>query len=1858
MGTSGNGTVPAQLTTGLTNYMQTMAPNSSVVTTQTVPTFGGNQYPTWQSIYDGLLTGSAVQITMWGGDNHSVTVTGFNWNDASQNGIITASDSATITVVDPWTGLNETLPIWQNTVGGVIQIAISSSYTGGATVNSQILSSTVTTPNQWNSAGSANWSSTSSWLGPVPNGAGTMANFLNAATGPTTVTLDSSRTVGYLNFDSPNAYSLVAAGSSTLTLLQSGSGSATISVTSVFGAGAHTIASPLVLASPLLITQNSSTPLTISAPISDGGNGFALTTAGVGTVILANANTYAGGTTISAGTLQLGTGASGQDGSLSSNINNNSALVYNLAGNQTFSGAIRGTGTVSKTGNGSLTLAGANTYSGATSIVMGTLALGSNSGLSSASTVTLGSASTGGSLDLAGYSPTVSGLVVAPGAVAANQIIGNSSKSSPSTLTVNPGLTGSSTFGGVIQDAIASGNQNVSLYLTGGTLALTGQNTYTGPTNIGGNSVLVLGPGGVLGNTSVNVAGGGTFATGYTAPGTIDGGGNLSLAGGSTLNMQDGSINTLAFTGNGTFGQNSSSSTLLEFDLGLGQADQVAFGGDASANGTLNFAFSAPSGIVSPGVYPLVTAAAGGLGGGGYSLNNTTGSIAGQSLTLSSNASGIYVTVGDPAPARALLSQGAAIPNTQVVVNPGGIFATGYTANGTINGGSNLTMYSGATLDMQDGAFNTLAFSGSAYIGAPIQNANGSAASTLIQLDLGPGQNDELSFAGAAALSGTVNFAFATSSVTLSPGKYTLLTAAGGLLSASSGTGSGFALNNVTGKLDGQSLYLSHDADNIYVSIGTPLIGAIVAAPTASAIITGGSTPFTFTVSNSGSYDLNFSAVPGASTTGSVSGPIHVGAGNTSLATSGMTFAGTSIGPSQSGAFTVSDPNAANGPQVGQVAVNVYDHASGSISGTTIVLPNTIVGYHGQLSYPTSISVNNANGYRANLKTTSSIQEGNVSFVNVSGVAPGTNAFLGVVVTLSGSQWVGQFSLNQTATIGFADDSTLSGALSNVGTAAVAIAGVVFDHASGTASGTTIALPDSIAGYVGSLSGASSATVTNVSGYRADLVTTGGTSSGYVSINNVSGIHQGNSSTIGAAANLDGTQGVGPGSLNQTFNLTYADDPTLLGASSNLGSLSVTVTGNVYNHSSGSASGTTIALPDSIAGYSGTLAGASSATVSNAAGYRVNLQTTGGTSAGFVSINNVNGIAPGSSAAIAADAAVNGTQPAGPGALNQTFNLTYADNSNLPGVSSNLGALAIAVSGNVYNHASGSAVGTTIALPDSIVGYTGSLAGATSATVSNADGYRVNLQTTGGTSSGFVSINNVSGVAAGSSSSIAAAANLSGAQLVGPGTLDQTFNLSYSDDSNLAGASGNLGSLSIAVTGNVYDHASPSTAGTIISLPDSIAGYTGSLAGATSATVSNATGYRVNLQTFGGTSSGFVSINNVSGVAAGSSSSIAAAANLSGAQLVGPGTLDQTFNLSYADDSNLAGASGNLGSLSIAVTGNVYDHASGSLDGTTITLPVVHVGYSGNLASQNGVTISNAAGYRVNLKTTGGSASAGGISLSGDLSGLAEGGAGGTISATLSAGQSAGVINQAFSLALGDDSALPGANASVASTTLTVTGGVFSGNGIWNSASGSLWGSGNNWTDENGVQAAPGTFAGFGTTDTATFNGAGSVATISLSGANPSLKAITFSTSNYLLTDGTLTLATGDGSTPSITVTDGSTQEIDSTIAGTQGVFTSGPGTLILGGSNTFTGSLDVNEGTVVLNGANALAAGSSLLIGSTSSLTSLLSAQSIPASPPSPVNLAPVPEPGSLSLLAAAVIAVLGFWRGNFFGRLRKFPV
>ena len=95
---------------------------------------------------------------------------------------------------------------------------------------------------------------------------------------------------------------------------------------------------------------------------------------GPGTTILTADSTYAGGTTISLGTLQLGNG--GTSGSIVGDVADNGTLAFNRSDTVTFAGVISGTGSVAQIGPGTTILTGNSTYTGGTTISLGTLQLG------------------------------------------------------------------------------------------------------------------------------------------------------------------------------------------------------------------------------------------------------------------------------------------------------------------------------------------------------------------------------------------------------------------------------------------------------------------------------------------------------------------------------------------------------------------------------------------------------------------------------------------------------------------------------------------------------------------------------------------------------------------------------------------------------------------------------------------------------------------------------------------------------------------------------------------------------------------------------------------------------------------------------------------------------------------------------------------------------------------------------------------------------------------------------------------------------------------------------------------------------------------------------------------------------------------------------------------------------------------------------------------------------------------------------------------------------------------------------------------------------------------------------------------
>jgi fibronectin-binding autotransporter adhesin len=145
----------------------------------------------------------------------------------------------------------------------------------------------------------------------------------------------------------------------------------------------------------------------IAMPLMDGsgaGQVGGFTKTGGGVLALSASNSYTGPTSVSAGTLQIGSG--GTVGSIGSTSGVSVASGATLAFNRTdsyggnFTRAISGSGGLLLQG-GALTLSAAQTYTGNTVISGGTLALGSGGSFANSSRIVLGDAgSSGAALDL------------------------------------------------------------------------------------------------------------------------------------------------------------------------------------------------------------------------------------------------------------------------------------------------------------------------------------------------------------------------------------------------------------------------------------------------------------------------------------------------------------------------------------------------------------------------------------------------------------------------------------------------------------------------------------------------------------------------------------------------------------------------------------------------------------------------------------------------------------------------------------------------------------------------------------------------------------------------------------------------------------------------------------------------------------------------------------------------------------------------------------------------------------------------------------------------------------------------------------------------------------------------------------------------------------------------------------------------------------------------------------------------------------------------------------------------------------------------------------------------------------------
>ena len=158
--------------------------------------------------------------------------------------------------------------------------------------NAYISSSAELIPGAWNLDDNGSWSPDDNWLVRAPNKLGDAAYFGNKATAPRTVTVDSPKLLGAINFDNAAAYTI--AGSAPITLHVAGDTRASITANNRNGNAAHTLAAPLILNSPLLVSQNSAGALSLAGPL-DNSSAQRITKIGPGLLAISGPQTHAPG---------------------------------------------------------------------------------------------------------------------------------------------------------------------------------------------------------------------------------------------------------------------------------------------------------------------------------------------------------------------------------------------------------------------------------------------------------------------------------------------------------------------------------------------------------------------------------------------------------------------------------------------------------------------------------------------------------------------------------------------------------------------------------------------------------------------------------------------------------------------------------------------------------------------------------------------------------------------------------------------------------------------------------------------------------------------------------------------------------------------------------------------------------------------------------------------------------------------------------------------------------------------------------------------------------------------------------------------------------------------------------------------------------------------------------------------------------------------------------------------------------------------------------------------------------------------------------------------------------------------------
>jgi autotransporter-associated beta strand protein len=425
------------------------------------------------------------------------------------------------------------------------------------------------------------------WTAPVGESSPAASIWLNDTTGATTF----SQGILQLN-GSADGLAITGQGGATNTGIMSLSGPTAVTRTSTT-AGTQSLNFGTITGAGDWQIEGSG-KLVVNAQIADTlSDASQITKTGAGSLLITQANTYSGGTTLTEGTLIAGnsrafaSGAIALNGGTFASVDNGSggprtfANAITIGNNMTFGdvantgavgfsssvdlqGAVRtfttsasvtfdgivSNGGINKVGAASLTMTGINTYAGGTTLTEGTLFAGSNSALGTGD-VTLGGST----------SPTISSDASGAG--------------SARTFANNVTIKGDVTFGNVSDSGALLFASSAKLGDTGENRAFTvNANTSFGGSISGGAGLTKYGEGTLTLSGSNSYSGGTTFAAGMIRAGNDNafGTGALTFAGGAIGSADSTShtfANSVVFLGDMTIGDYIDSMGALTFTSGI-----------------------------------------------------------------------------------------------------------------------------------------------------------------------------------------------------------------------------------------------------------------------------------------------------------------------------------------------------------------------------------------------------------------------------------------------------------------------------------------------------------------------------------------------------------------------------------------------------------------------------------------------------------------------------------------------------------------------------------------------------------------------------------------------------------------------------------------------------------------------------------------------------------------------------------------------------------------------------------------------------------------------------------------------------------------------------------------------------------------------------------------------------------------------------------------------------------------------------------------------------------------------------------------------------------------------------------------